>query len=115
MSEHDSIFTKIINREVPGDIVYEDDEMIAITDINPKAPVHLLLIPKKPITSLQALTKEDAVLLGSMMTRIPQIATEAGIAESGYKVITNIGEHGGQIVEHLHFHILGGEPLKGLT
>ena len=115
MPEQESIFTKIINRKADADIVYEDDEMIAIRDINPKAPVHILLISKEPVANLSAFTSEQEGLLGRMMLRVAEIAKEQGIAESGYKVVTNNGPDGGQIVDHFHIHILGGEPVKTLV
>lgn len=112
MSEHPSIFTRIINREAEAEILFEDDEMIAITDVRPKAPVHVLVISKQPIESLAAAEAEHEGLLGRMMLRIAEIAREKGIAESGYKVVTNIGHDGGQTINHLHIHLLGGEPVK---
>lgn len=115
MTEQESIFTKIINREADSTIVYEDDDMIAIEDINPKAPVHILLIPKEPVPDLNHFEEKHTELLGKMMLRIPQIAKEKGIAESGYKVVNNVGDDGGQIVAHFHLHILGGEPIKTLV
>ncbi len=108
----DSIFTKIIKREADAEIVYEDDEMIAINDIRPKAPVHILVIPKEPIESLNGFTEQSTELLGRMLLRCAAIAKEKGIAESGYKVITNTGDDGGQIIDHFHLHIVGGEPVK---
>ncbi len=111
----DSIFTKIINKEAPADIVFENDEMIAIRDIRPKAPVHILLISKKPTKSLADFTAEDEGLLGRMMLRIAQIAREENIAEGGYKVVTNIGNDGGQIIHHFHIHLLGGSRVENLV
>lgn len=112
MSDQPSIFTKIINREAEADIIFEDDEMIAITDIRPKAPVHILLISKEQVPSLNGFTAEHEGLLGRMMLRAAEIAREKGIAESGYKVVTNIGDDGGQMIDHFHIHILGGEPIR---
>ncbi len=111
----DSIFTKIIKREAEADIVFEDDLMIAINDIRPKAPVHILIISKEQIPSLNEFTDEHADLLGKMMLRAAAIAQEKGIAESGYKVVINTGDDGGQIINHFHIHILGGEPVKALV
>ncbi len=111
----DSIFTKIINKEAPADIVFEDDDMIAIRDIRPKAPVHILLISKKPVESLAQFTAEDEGLLGRMMLRAAQIAREEKIEESGYKVVTNIGNDGGQIIRHFHLHLLGGGRVENLV
>lgn len=112
MSEQPSIFTRIINREAEADIVFEDDEMIAITDIRPKAPVHILVISKEQIQSLGTATPEHEALLGRMLLRVAELAREKGIADSGYKVITNVGHDGGQTVDHLHIHLIGGEPVK---
>ena len=106
-----TIFTQIINREIPADIVYEDDICIAFKDINPKAPVHLLIIPKKEIISISTLTNEDKDILGHLMVKTAEIARDAGLEESGYRVVTNIGENAGQSVFHLHFHILGGRKM----
>jgi histidine triad (HIT) family protein len=106
----DSVFSRIIRREIPADIVYEDDLVICIKDINPKAPVHLLLIPKKPIVSLAHLTEEDAALMGHLTCQIPKIAAAAGL-DNGFRVIVNTGRDGGQEVDHLHYHILGGRKF----
>jgi len=106
-----TLFTKIINKEIPADIVYEDDLCLAFRDINPQAPVHILIIPKKEIVSISTLTKEDKQILGHIMLRISDIANQEGLEEDGYRVVTNIGENGGQSVYHLHFHILGGRKL----
>ena len=101
----DSIFTKIINREVPAEIVYEDDKSIVIKDIHPKAPVHLLVIPKKPIPSLMELTPEDRDIIAHLMLLLPQIAKAHHL--EGFKTQINTGEKGGQEVFHLHIHLMG--------
>ncbi len=106
----DSIFTSIINGEIPADIVFEDDQVICIKDIHPKAPVHLLLIPRKPIISLQELKPEDRELMAHMMMLLPMIATQQGLSD-GFRTIINTGKGGGQEVNHIHFHILGGRLL----
>ena len=106
-----TLFTRIINREIPAKIVYEDDVCLAFEDIAPKAPTHVLLIPKKEIASLDAITEEDADLLGHMLLVIGRLARDLGVAASGYRVIANTGADGGQTVDHLHFHLLGGRPL----
>lgn len=111
MSE-ETIFTKIINHEAEADIVYEDDAVIVFKDIRPKAPVHVLVVPKKPIVNLDAVTESDSALLGMMLYRASQVAKDLGIAESGYKVVMNVGDDGGQIIPHLHLHVLGGERVK---
>jgi len=91
----DCIFCKIANKEIPSGIVYEDDDVIAFNDLNPEAPVHILVIPKKHIVNLSDAKPEDQQLLGKLMLTIQKIAAEQGIAESGYRVVTNCGEHGG--------------------
>ncbi|MGL4253248.1 MAG: histidine triad nucleotide-binding protein [Fusobacteriaceae bacterium] len=111
-----SIFTKIINREIPATIVFENDKVIAIKDINPQAPVHILVIPKKEIPTLNHISPEDGALIGEVFLAIKEIAKEQGIAQDGYRVIANCNHFGGQEVFHLHYHILGGEmigPLRG--
>ncbi len=107
-----TIFKKIIDREIPADIVYEDDLCLAFRDISPKAPVHVLVIPKKEIENVAALQPEDQALAGHLLLQCGHIARELGIEESGYRVIANCGTHGGQSVNHLHFHILAGRQLK---
>lgn len=107
----DCIFCKIINKEISSTIVYEDEKIIAFKDINPVAPVHVLVIPKKHITSLIELEDEDKNIIGDIYLVINKIAKELGIAEKGFRVIVNCGEDGGQEVKHLHFHLIGGEKL----
>lgn len=106
-----TIFSKIINREIPADIIYEDELALAFKDINPKAPVHILVIPKKRITRLSECESEDHAILGHLLLTVKRVAEKAGLAK-GYRVVTNNGEDGGQTVDHLHFHILGGRPMK---
>ena len=108
---NDCIFCKIINKEIPSDIVYEDEDILAFRDIHPVTPVHVLVIPKKHITSLVDLKKEDEVIIGKIYTVINEIAKKEGILEKGFRVIVNCGEDGGQEVKHLHFHLLGGKKL----
>ena len=105
-----TIFLKIINREIPADIVYEDDICLAFRDVNPQAPVHVLLIPKKPIPSLNELNSDDSGLLSHLMQTVPAVAAQLGLA-GGYRTVINTGAHGGQTVFHLHIHILGGRDL----
>ena len=107
----DCIYCKIINKEIPSSIVYEDDEIIAFRDIHPVTPVHILVIPKKHITSLANLEKEDEAVVGKIYGVINKIAKQEGILEKGFRVIVNCGEDGGQEVQHLHFHLLGGKKL----
>lgn len=107
----DCIFCKIIKREIPSSIVYEDSEIIAFRDVNPQAPIHILVIPKKHIEALVNLTEEDEKVVGKIYTVINKIARQEGIDKKGFRVIVNCGEDGGQEVKHLHFHILGGKKL----
>ena len=106
-----TIFKKIIDKEIPADIVYEDDLVLAFKDISPQAKTHILIIPKKEIPTVNDVTTEDEQALGRLFIVAKKIAAEQGIAESGYRLIINVNEHGGQEVFHLHMHILGGEPL----
>ncbi len=107
----DCIFCKIINKEIPAEIVYEDEEILGFKDISPAAPVHILVIPKKHISALTELTQEDEKVIGKIYTVINKIAKEQGILEKGYRVIVNCGEDGCQEVKHIHFHLLGGKKL----
>lgn len=108
----DCLFCKIVKGEIPSAKVYEDDDVLAFKDINPRAPVHFLLIPKKHITSLAHATAEDAELLGKMINMVPKLAKEQGCV-NGFRTIINTGVDGGQEVAHLHIHILGGpKPWK---
>ncbi|MBO86248.1 MAG: histidine triad nucleotide-binding protein [Deltaproteobacteria bacterium] len=106
-----TIFAKIIAREIPADIVYETEHVLAFRDIQPQAPVHVLVIPKKPVVSLDHASKEDATLMGELMLACAEVARREGLDVGGYRVVTNIGSHGGQSVFHLHFHVLGGRQL----
>jgi histidine triad (HIT) family protein len=105
-----TIFTKIINKEIPAKIVYEDELCLAFRDLHPQSPTHILLIPKKAIPSLAETQPEDAAVLGHLMVKIREIADKEGISEKGFRVVTNVRSWGGQTVNHLHFHILGGRP-----
>ena len=107
-----TVFDKILAREIPADIVYEDELALAFRDIQPQAPVHVLVIPKKPIVRLASSTGDDATLLGHLLGVCRQVAELEGVAASGYRVVTNSGDHGGQSVDHLHFHVLGGRALQ---
>ncbi|MGA2297126.1 MAG: histidine triad nucleotide-binding protein [FCB group bacterium] len=108
----ESIFTKIINREIPADIIYEDDEIIAFNDINPQAPVHILIIPKKPIPTINDAEINDAELLGKLILTAKKIAEEKGVNEKGYRIVFNCNEGAGQTIFHIHCHLLGGRILK---
>jgi histidine triad (HIT) family protein len=105
----DSIFTKIINRQIPAKIAFEDETYIAIADINPQAPVHLLVIPKKPIATLNDLRLEDAALVGGMFTLASRLVREAGYSD--FRTVFNCGAGAGQIVFHLHLHVLAGREF----
>ncbi len=107
----DCLFCKIISGEIPSKKVYEDDLCYAFYDINPVAPVHVLVIPKKHIESLDKLEKEDGEIISHIMLKIKEIANQLRL-ENGYRVVTNIGEDGQQSVKHLHFHLIGGRKLK---
>lgn len=107
----DCLFCKIVKGEVPSNKVYEDDEILAFHDINPATPIHILVIPKKHITTHNDLEKEDIELMGKIHMVINQIAEENGFKENGYRLIVNCGENGGQEVKHLHFHILAGKKM----
>lgn len=106
------IFCKIAKKEITAQIVYEDEEMMAFKDLSPVAPVHFLLIPKIHIQSIHHTTPDHENLVTKMLSKVKTIATEAGIAEGGYRLVTNIGVEGGQTVEHLHFHIIGGRNMQ---
>ncbi len=108
-----SVFSKIIKGELPSEKVFENERLIAIKDIRPVAPVHILIITKKEIPSLQAVTAEDLPLMAEIISVAQQLAQQFGIAD-GYRLITNNGSEGGQVVFHLHFHLIGGRQLKGL-
>jgi histidine triad (HIT) family protein len=106
----DTIFGKIIRKEIPVNIVYEDDLALAFKDVNPQAPTHILVIPKKPIPKLELATPEDQALLGHLLLTVRQVAQTAGLTK-GYRVVINNGDDGGQTVDHLHFHILGDRSM----
>ncbi|HMQ11715.1 MAG TPA: histidine triad nucleotide-binding protein [Oligoflexia bacterium] len=108
-----TLFEKIIAKELPATILYEDEQCICIKDISPQAKVHALLIPKQVIPSLNDLTQDHQNLIAHLMLQIPKIASDLGLSEAGYRVVNNIGQYGRQSVQHLHFHILGGEQLSG--
>jgi len=106
-----TIFKRVIDREIPADIVYEDDHCLAFRDVSPQAPVHVLLIPKKEITNFDALSADDAELLGHLALVVRDLAKKLGLKD-GYRVVVNCGPNGGQSVDHLHFHILGGRHMQ---
>jgi len=109
--EDTTIFGRIIRREIPADIVYEDDELIAFRDVAPQAPVHVLFVPKTPIATLDALTPESAILVGRLVLAAAQYARREGFADDGYRIVINCNRDGGQTVFQLHLHLLAGAPL----
>jgi histidine triad (HIT) family protein len=108
----DCIFCKIVTGEIPSDIVYEDEEIIAFRDINPQAPVHIIIIPRDHIASLSDLSQSDSALVGRMVMVANKLAKDEGIAEKGYRLVINCGKEGGQLVPHLHLHLVGGRKLS---
>ncbi|MBD3208118.1 MAG: HIT domain-containing protein [Candidatus Nealsonbacteria bacterium] len=109
----DCIFCKIVGGEQKADIVYEGDDFIAFKDINPKAPVHVLIIPKKHIASVNHLQENDQSLAGRLVLAAPRVAEKMGVKEEGYKLVFNVGRGGGQVIDHLHLHLLGGWEREG--
>ena len=110
----DCLFCKIVSGDIPSDKVFEDDDLIAFRDINPQAPVHLLIVPKLHIGTTNDATSDHEVLLGRMQLAATKLAAEQGIADDGYRLIFNCNQHGGQTVYHIHLHLLGGRQLLGL-
>ena len=109
----DCVFCNIAAGKIPSDLVYRDDEVVAFPDIHPQAPTHIILIPKKHIQSLNQVGDDDSMLLLHMIKAAKQIAREKGIYDSGYRLLINTGKEGGQVIQHLHLHLLGGRQLKG--
>jgi histidine triad (HIT) family protein len=109
----DCIFCKIVAGEIPADILHTDEEVIAFRDVNPQAPVHVVIIPGEHIATLAELPEEKAVLVGHMVDVANKLAVSEGISQSGYRVVINCGPQGGQVVQHLHMHLLGGRQLAG--
>lgn len=107
-----TIFSKIIRKEIPADLVHEDDQCIAFRDINPQAPTHILIIPRKEIRNIDEMADEDAPLLGHLLRVARDVAREQGLAEGGYRLVVNNGAAAGQTVWHLHVHLLGGRALS---
>ena len=107
----DTIFGKIIRREIPADIVYEDDLALAFKDVSPQAPTHILVIPKKPISQLSVASQEDAALMGHLLMTVKKVAEQANLS-NGYRVVINNGVDAGQSVDHLHLHILGDRTMN---
>ena len=107
-----TLFTKIINKEIPANIVYEDAEILAFRDISPQAPEHILVIPKKEIPTVNDIEEADAILVGKLFLTAKKIAKELGFDEKGYRLVMNCNEDGGQTVNHIHMHILAGRQLS---
>jgi histidine triad (HIT) family protein len=109
----DCIFCSIVAGKIPSDIIYRDKDIIAFRDIKPQAPVHILIVPVKHYTSLLDITEKEAPLMGHMVITANNLARSEGIAETGYRIVVNCGKQGGQLVQHLHMHLLGGRQLSG--
>lgn len=107
----DCVFCKIIRNELPSEKVYEDDKVLAFKDANPEAPVHVIIVPKKHIPSLNEITLEDELILGHIFTVAKLVAEKLGVSENGYRVVSNCGKDGGQTVPHVHYHLLAGRVL----
>jgi len=108
----DCIFCKIVSKQIPSEVVYEDDQVFVFHDINPQAPTHLLVIPKEHIQSAAHVTEKDKELLGQMFVVIKNVTEKLGLDKEGYRIVNNCGELGGQQVDHLHFHVLGGRQMQ---
>jgi histidine triad (HIT) family protein len=106
-----TIFSKIIDGELPADIMYKDEQVTAFRDINPQAPIHVLIVPNKEIATVNDIAEEDEQLIGHMVTVAKRIAEQEGISEKGYRLLINCNRDGGQVVFHLHMHLFGGHPL----
>jgi histidine triad (HIT) family protein len=107
----ETIFSQIIRKEIPADIVYEDERVLAFRDINPVAPIHILIIPKETIVNVAAAREEHKEILGELMITAAKIARQEGLEDSGYRIVTNNGLNAGQTVFHLHLHLIGGRPM----
>jgi histidine triad (HIT) family protein len=112
MTDADCLFCRIVAGEIPSDRVLEDDEVIAFRDINPRAPVHVLVIPRRHIASAADLDETDGPLLGRLFAAAAQVARDSGITEGGFRIVTNVGRGAGQSVDHLHFHVMGGRSFS---
>jgi histidine triad (HIT) family protein len=109
----DCIFCHIVDGKIPSDIVYQDEKVIAFRDINPQSPVHILIIPREHFTSLADITEKEASLMGHMLVVANKLARDEGISGTGYRLVMNCGKQGGQLVPHLHLHVMGGRQLSG--
>lgn len=110
----DCLFCKIVRRQLPADVVFEDDHVLAFRDISPQAPVHILVVPKRHLSTLNDLDDGDAELAGRLLLRARALAREEGVDEAGYRLVSNCNPDGGQTVYHIHLHLLGGRPLRAL-
>jgi histidine triad (HIT) family protein len=106
-----TLFEKIVAREIPAKLAFEDDELLAFHDINPQAPIHVLVVPKRAIPRIAEAQLSDGPLLGRLLLTAKQIAADLGLTESGYRIVINNGHNGGETVPHLHVHLLGGRPM----
>ncbi len=106
------LFCKIIEGEIPAEIIYQDDDVLALRDINPQAPTHILCIPKRHISTTNDLSADDEVVAGKLILTASRLAKDLGFAEGGYRLIMNCNDHGGQTVFHIHLHLLGGRPFS---
>lgn len=113
-SDQECIFCRIVRGEIPGERVFENETVVAFRDIHPAAPTHVLIVPREHIASVSDLSDDDASIAGALMLAARTIAAQEGLVANGYRVITNTGEWGGQTVDHLHLHVLGGRPLGAL-
>ncbi|MBI4913384.1 MAG: histidine triad nucleotide-binding protein [Acidobacteria bacterium] len=111
----DCLFCKIVRKQIPAEVVHEDEQVLAFKDISPRAPVHILLIPKAHCSGLNELTPDVQAAVPRLMEVAARLARELGVAESGWRLLSNCGADGGQAVFHLHFHLLGGRPLGGMV
>jgi histidine triad (HIT) family protein len=107
----DCLFCKIVRKEIPAKVIYETDELLAFEDINPRAPIHILIIPKKHLATINDATEEDCQVLGNIILSAKKIAANLGISDDGYRLVYNVNQHGGQEVYHIHLHLLGGRKL----
>jgi len=111
----DCLFCKIVRGEIPSQVVYEDDRIFAFKDINPLAPVHILIIPKEHLTNILDIDQDNVDLIGHIHLVANKLAREAGIAETGFRIVTNCNKEGGQIIFHMHYHLIGGEELRNFA
>jgi histidine triad (HIT) family protein len=108
----DTVFTKILRGEIPAQFVHQDEQCVAFRDVAPRAPVHLLVIPRKPLANVAEMSEEDCALLGHLLWVCRKVAADAGLLPGGFRIVTNSGADGGQTVDHLHFHVLGGRRMS---